>query len=167
MRRARFGMALAALLLTAGASALAQTAGTALAPGQTIAGEISTNDAQRQSGKYEDVFIVQGRRGARIDLRLSSAQFDPYLVVTGPDANLPADYAVLGKVTEGIENVKAMEALASTEELDYTEALDWFGLRFAGAGGEQPMRMWRLEVRPDATEEQKTRLQTWLGQAGK
>ncbi len=39
-----------------------------------------------------------------------------FFVVTGTDANLPADYAVLGKVTEGIENVKAMEALASTED---------------------------------------------------
>jgi len=39
-----------------------------------------------------------------------------FFIVTGPDANLPADYAVLGKVTEGIENVKAMEALASTED---------------------------------------------------
>ena len=85
MRRARFGMALAALLLTTGPSAWAQNGAAALAPGQTVAGEISTNDAQRQSGKYEDVFIVQGRRGARIDLRLSSEQFDPYLVVTGPD----------------------------------------------------------------------------------
>ena len=39
-----------------------------------------------------------------------------FFIVTGPDANLPADYAVLGKVTEGIENVKAMEDLASTED---------------------------------------------------
>ena len=39
-----------------------------------------------------------------------------FFIVTGPDANLPADYAVLGKVTDGIDNVKAMEALASTED---------------------------------------------------
>jgi peptidyl-prolyl cis-trans isomerase B (cyclophilin B) len=39
-----------------------------------------------------------------------------FFIVTGPDANLPADYAVLGKVTEGIDNVKAMEKLASTED---------------------------------------------------
>ena len=36
-----------------------------------------------------------------------------FFVVTAPDADLPADYAVLGKVTEGIDNVKAMEDLAS------------------------------------------------------
>jgi cyclophilin family peptidyl-prolyl cis-trans isomerase len=39
-----------------------------------------------------------------------------FFVVTGPDANLPAEYAVLGKVTEGIDNVKAMEGLATTED---------------------------------------------------
>ena len=39
-----------------------------------------------------------------------------FFIVTGPDANLPPDYAVLGRVTQGIENVKAMEALASTED---------------------------------------------------
>ena len=85
MRRACFGAALAALLLTAGSAALAQDAGAGLAPGQSVSGEISPNDAQRQSGKYEDVFLVQGRRGERIDFRLSSDQFDPYLVVTGPE----------------------------------------------------------------------------------
>ena len=85
MRRAFLGVASAALLLTAGPAALAQNGATSLAPGQSVAGEISPNDAQRQSGKYEDVYVVQGRRGARIDLRLSSEDFDPYLVVTGPE----------------------------------------------------------------------------------
>ena len=85
MIRARFGLALAAVLLVAGPSVTAQQAGPGLAPGQTVSGELTPNDAQRQSGKYEDVFTVQGRRGGRLDLRLSSDQFDPYLVVTGPD----------------------------------------------------------------------------------
>ena len=39
-----------------------------------------------------------------------------FFVVTGTDSNLPAEYAVLGKVVSGIENVKAMEDLASTED---------------------------------------------------
>ena len=46
-----------------------------------------------------------------------------FFIVTGPDANLPADYAVLGKVTEGIDNVKAMEGLASTEDGPPTEPI--------------------------------------------
>jgi predicted metalloprotease with PDZ domain len=53
------------------------------------------------------------------------------------------------------------KAIATTEELDYTEALDWFGLRFAPAG-EGEKKAWRLEVRPDATDAQRSRLSAWL-----
>jgi predicted metalloprotease with PDZ domain len=47
-------------------------------------------------------------------------------------------------------------ALASTEELDYAEALDWFGLRFVPSEG--PSKAWKLEVRADATDAQKGHL---------
>lgn len=52
-------------------------------------------------------------------------------------------------------------ALDSTEELDYTEALDHFGLRFAP--DKDGTRTWMLEPRPDATDEQKARLNDWAG----
>jgi predicted metalloprotease with PDZ domain len=48
------------------------------------------------------------------------------------------------------------KALASTEELDYTEALDWFGLRFAPS--DDPAKAWKLEVHDDATDAQKGHL---------
>jgi len=44
-------------------------------------------------------------------------------------------------------------ALATTEELDYSSALDWYGLRFAGDGS------WALEVREDVTVTQGARLE--------
>jgi predicted metalloprotease with PDZ domain len=67
-------------------------------------------------------------------------------------------------------------AVSSTKELDYEEALDWFGLRFVSVGGGTPPNPrpaegkksdsgWRLEVRPDATAAQQARLTAWLGQA--
>ncbi len=46
--------------------------------------------------------------------------------------------------------------LAATEELDYTEALEWFGLRFAP--GEGAKKTWRLAARADATAAQRERL---------
>jgi predicted metalloprotease with PDZ domain len=52
------------------------------------------------------------------------------------------------------------KAVGSTVELEYDEALDWFGLRFARGNGDE--RTWRLEVRDDATEAQKARLRAWL-----
>ncbi len=42
--------------------------------------------------------------------------------------------------------------IATTEEIDYTEMLDWFGLRFKTG---DPAAAWTLEVRPDATSAQR------------
>lgn len=55
-----------------------------LAAGQSHSGELTPLDTQRRSGKYEDVFRIDGRRGQRVELTLSSDDFDPYLLVTGP-----------------------------------------------------------------------------------
>lgn len=52
-------------------------------------------------------------------------------------------------------------ATASTEELDYGEALDWFGLRFVETT--QPEEQWRLTVREDATSAQRRHLTAWIG----
>ena len=46
--------------------------------------------------------------------------------------------------------------LRSTDELSYKEALDWFGLNFAP-------QSWKLVVRKDASDAQRTRLRAWLG----
>jgi predicted metalloprotease with PDZ domain len=53
-------------------------------------------------------------------------------------------------------------ALASTQELDYNEALEWFGLEFTTPDPQKPERKWRLVVKKDATEEQAKRLTNWL-----
>jgi predicted metalloprotease with PDZ domain len=54
-------------------------------------------------------------------------------------------------------------ALSSTEELDYAEALEWFGLRFAPSDGRE--KTWRLEIREDATDAQRAHLKEWLDAA--
>jgi len=59
------------------------------------------------------------------------------------------------------------KAISSVEELDYTEALDWFGLRFAASDVGQPAQSWKLEIRENVTEAQRSRLLKWLGEAGK
>src|SRR5262249_59369865 len=56
------------------------------------------------------------------------------------------------------------KAVGSTEELDYAEALDWFGLRFAP--GDAKTKAWRLEIRDDTTEGQRGRLRAGPGPAG-
>jgi predicted metalloprotease with PDZ domain len=52
------------------------------------------------------------------------------------------------------------KSVSSTEELDYTEALDWFGLRFVTP--DDPTGKWSLEVRPDVTPAQQEHLRDWL-----
>jgi predicted metalloprotease with PDZ domain len=54
-------------------------------------------------------------------------------------------------------------AVSSTEELDYQEALDWFGLRFGLA--DDPSKSWKLEIRADATEAQQEHLQALVAPA--
>lgn len=87
--RARFLMAATALGLTIAMPAQAQNNRAprpvpVLAPGQAFSGELTPLDTQRRSGKYEDVFTINGRRGQRVELVLTSDDFDPYLLVTGP-----------------------------------------------------------------------------------
>ncbi len=89
MKRFAVAAALFAMTSLSAPSAVAQSGGAPaavarLAVGQTQSGELTTNDAQRRSGKYEDVYEFEGRRGQRVDLRLTASDFDTYLVVTGP-----------------------------------------------------------------------------------
>ena len=51
-------------------------------------------------------------------------------------------------------------ALDTTEELDYDEALAWYGLRFGD--GQDAKDRWRLDVRTDATAEQRAHLAALL-----
>ena len=53
--------------------------------------------------------------------------------------------------------------IATTDEIDYTEMLDWFGLRFAP--NEDPARAWTLEVRPDATAAQRTHFAAFMARS--
>jgi predicted metalloprotease with PDZ domain len=70
------------------------------------------------------------------------------------------------KTAEDVAGVDLKEwfrkTISSVEELDYTEALDWFGLHFAQAAEGRPANAWRLEIRADASAEQKSRLQNRL-----
>jgi hypothetical protein len=86
MKHIRLGLVLAVAAMLAAPSVRGQEAPAvpAIAAGQSIAGELTPNDAQRRSGKYEDVYSIEGRRGQRVALSLASEAFDPYLLVTGP-----------------------------------------------------------------------------------
>ena len=56
--------------------------------------------------------------------------------------------------------------IATTDEVDYTEMLDWFGLRFMTDSGD-PAKAWTLEARPDATAEQKEHFAAFMKSSAK
>jgi Caspase domain len=86
--RARLLLFATAIGLSFAAPASAQSMRNRTTPvlsiGQTVNGELTPLDAQRHSGKFEDAYLIQGRAGQKIELRLSSDDFDSYLLVTGP-----------------------------------------------------------------------------------
>lgn len=51
-------------------------------------------------------------------------------------------------------------AVSSTDELDYSDVLDWYGLQFTLCN--RPANFWKLERRPDQTDAQRQRLTRWL-----
>ncbi|HEY0015332.1 MAG TPA: hypothetical protein VGC13_03410 [Longimicrobium sp.] len=66
--------ALAALL--AAAPLAAQTP---IAPGQTVTGTLEEGDAQTEDGALYDAYVIRGRPGDRVVVRMRSADFDTYL----------------------------------------------------------------------------------------
>jgi predicted metalloprotease with PDZ domain len=51
-------------------------------------------------------------------------------------------------------------SVSSTEDLDYGDVLEWYGLRFTSSSG--PAGEWSLQPREDATDAQKRHLDDWL-----
>jgi predicted metalloprotease with PDZ domain len=74
----------------------------------------------------------------------------------------PDDLVSLASALAGTDLTEFMrKVLRTTDEVDYTEALDWFGLRFSAST--DPTKAWNLEVRPDATSAQQARLKALAG----
>ena len=67
----------------------------------------STVDAPPEGAAYTAGVVAMAKAGNEPP-GTSGSQF---FVVTAPDAGLPPDYAIIGSVTEGMETVKAIEAL--------------------------------------------------------
>ncbi len=87
-----------------------------------------------------------------------------YAKYSGAEGFLPEQFeAIAAEVAGSSQQVFFDRALRSTEELDYAEALAWFGLRFAAVADDAPRaRRWQLEGDPAATAEQQTHLLTLL-----
>lgn len=55
-----------------------------LAVGRTVDGRLTGDDEQLETGEFIDSWTLRGRRGQQLDIRLTSTDFDPYLMIRGP-----------------------------------------------------------------------------------
>ncbi len=82
-------------------------------------------------------------------MRLAIARY------SGERGYTPEEFVAVASSVAGTDLTPLLHTLlATTNEMDYTEALDWFGLKFADPGSADSKRAWALEPRPDATPSQ-------------
>jgi predicted metalloprotease with PDZ domain len=106
------------------------------------------------------------RRVTRDRRSLDDVMRAAYARYGGDRGFTPAEFeAVAARVAGTDLSPWFQRALRSTEELDYSELLDWYGLRFAEPGSTDPARAWQLDVRPDQTPAQREHLKRWLAPA--
>ncbi|HSQ32264.1 MAG TPA: hypothetical protein VLN49_20555 [Gemmatimonadaceae bacterium] len=99
--------------------------------------------------------LTNGRRSLADVMRLAYARY------SGPHGFTPEQFrAVASEVAGTSLDAWFHRALDTTEELDYDEALAWYGLRFPDSG--DPKMRWQLSVRPDATPTQSAHLASLL-----
>lgn len=60
------------------------TASASIAPGDSLSGSLGEGDATLRSGEYMRTYSLTGRAGDRLDIRMRSGGFDPYVFLVGP-----------------------------------------------------------------------------------
>lgn len=75
---------IAALALLAGGSTIA-LGQDSVAVGRTITGELTTSDQATPTGAHFDRYVIEGRAGQMLELRLTSTALDPFVQIDGPD----------------------------------------------------------------------------------
>lgn len=69
----------------AGAPPTRSSSGPAVGVGDVRSGRLENGDGQLESGEFQDLYRFAGRAGQELDLRMTSADFDSYLLLSGPD----------------------------------------------------------------------------------
>lgn len=67
---------------------------------RTESGSLADGDAELRSGEYADIYTLDGSPGETLVATLSSSEFDPYLIVRGPDEDRKENDDVAGRPGE-------------------------------------------------------------------
>jgi predicted metalloprotease with PDZ domain len=98
--------------------------------------------------------VTSGRRSLDDVMRLAYERYSGQRGYTADEFRQVAEEVAGVDLREWFER-----SVSSTEDLQYEDLLDWYGLQFAaGSSAER----WKLEKRPDATEAQKAAFNAWL-----
>lgn len=103
--------------------------------GETREGWLSPSDRTLESGEYTNSFVFEGRRGQRLDLNLSSDDFDPYLAISGPN-----NFSAYNDDADGVTDSRLRITLPA--DGPYLITATSYAPRETGA--------YRLAVRPDS-----------------
>jgi predicted metalloprotease with PDZ domain len=99
--------------------------------------------------------LTRDRKSLDDVMRLAYARY------SGPRGFTPEQFRAVASEVAGVDlDGWFHRALDTTAELDYDDALAWYGLRFDG--GEDAKARWQLRARPDATAIQRAHLQSLL-----
>jgi predicted metalloprotease with PDZ domain len=91
---------------------------------------------------------TDGKRSLDDVMRMA---YDRY---SGPQGFTPEEFVAVAEEVSGVDlDDWFHHHLDSTKELDYTEALEWFGLQIDT--GSDPKTQWTLSVRGDQTQKQR------------
>ena len=97
--------------------------------------------------------LTNDRRSLDDVMRLAIARY------SGARGYTPTEFVATASEVAGTDLSPLFHTLlATTAEVDYTEALEWLGLRFAEPVSNDVARAWSLEIRPDATRSQRAHL---------
>jgi predicted metalloprotease with PDZ domain len=123
------------------------------------AGTVSYYDKGNVLGLLLDARIrraTEGRRSLDDVMKLAYKRYSGERGFTADEFRLTAE------VVAGVDLADWFKkSVSTTDDLDYADLLEWFGLRFVQ--GEGRAGAWKLEPRPDATPAQTAALRAWLG----
>jgi len=63
---------------------VAQADGTPIRAGTTVTGQLAPGDSTLSSGEYVDYYVFDGQAGEVVEIRMTSTDFDSYLLLRGP-----------------------------------------------------------------------------------
>ncbi len=118
-----------------------------------------------------DARIQRATAGKR---SLDDVMRQAYRLYAGERGFTPDQFRMTAQEIAGVDLKEWYQKnISSTKELDYTEALDWFGLQFAPdpppdpEAKQPPKKKWKLELREGATDTQKSHLKKLTAPSGK